>query len=339
MSTSTASSASHGSGALSRRSSAPQAEIAAVIVRHSRSFALASKLLPRQARHAAVVLYAYCRRADDAIDCSEPSEQPHALNMLRAELDDIYAGRIPRDELLRASAELVQARAVPRAYLDELLNGMEMDVRGERYQSVPDLLRYCYRVAGTVGTMMCHALGVRRGQALVHAAHLGIAMQLTNIARDVLDDWELGRLYLPDELLARHGAPGLADKLGEPLPPSALPAVARTVGDLLDLAEVYYRSGDAGMRELSLRCAFAVRVARLVYAEIGSVLRARGCNPIAPRAVVSGARKLWLVARAFGATVLSAVPCAFRTRTRIPGGPLELEDAIALLPGGERSQA
>jgi phytoene synthase len=164
-------------------------------------------------------------------------------------------------------------------------------------------------------------------------------MQLTNIARDVLEDWELGRLYLPDELLARHGAPQLADKLGEPLPPSAAPAVSRTIGDLLDLADQYYRSGDVGMRELSLRCALAVRVARLVYADIGTVLRTRGCNPLGRRAVVSAGRKAWLVARALVATLVSAVPEAFRPRTRIPSDQLELEDAIALLPAGDGSRA
>jgi len=322
------------SAALSRPSSAPEAQIAAVIAQHSRSFALAARLLPRAARYAAVVLYAYCRRADDAIDCTQASEQPHALNLLRAELDDIYADRLPRDTLLRTFAELVRARAVPRVYLDELLNGMEMDVRGTRYRSVEDVLRYAYRVAGTVGLMMCHALEVRRPEALVHAAHLGMAMQLTNIARDVLDDWALGRLYLPAELLARHGAPQLADRLGEPLPRSAVPAIARATGDLLELAEVYYRSGDAGLRELSPRCAFAVRVARLVYADIGRLLRRRGCDPFAPRAIVSAPRKLWLVLRALAATVASALPSTWRPRPRIPGDPLELDAALAL-PGGQ----
>jgi phytoene synthase len=153
--------------------------------------------------------------------------------------------------------------------------------------------------------MMCHVMGVRRGEALVHAAHLGIAMQLTNVARDVRDDWERGRLYLPDEILARHGAGGLARKLGGPFPTAHRAAVAAATADLLVAADEYYRSGDRGMSALSLRSALAVRTARRVYSRIGDVIRARRCDPLAERAVVSKAAKLAAVARAALATSFS----------------------------------
>ena len=311
---------------------ASRERIAAVIAQHSRSFALASRLLPAEARADAVLLYAYCRRTDDAIDCAPPGEQLAALAGLRAELDAVYAGREQPDELLRGLQTLVRARKIPRVYFDELLHGMAMDAHGTRYRTVRDLLRYAHRVAGTVGLMMCHTLGVRHARALVHAAHLGIAMQLTNIARDVGEDWARGRLYLPDDLLARHGAAQLAVELDTPLPPSALPAVARALDELLELAGAYYRSADLGLRDLGTRCGFSVRVARLVYAEIGAVVRSRACDPLAARAVVSTPRKLWLLLRALAATVWSLPRVSWTLRPAVPHAELDLATAIALPP-------
>jgi phytoene synthase len=313
----------------------PVALARAVIARHSKSFALAARLLPPRVRDDAVVLYAYCRRVDDAIDCAQPAEQAGALAALRAELDAVYGSRPLRDPLLAAFQRVVRSRAIPRAYAQELLAGMRMDVTGTRYATFDQLLRYCHRAAGSVGLMMCHVMGVRRPRALLHAAHLGIAMQLTNIARDVLEDWDRGRLYLPDELLAAHGAGGLRARLGAPIPHSALPAVMAAVSVLLDRADAYYRSADVGVRELSLRCGLGVRAARLVYAQIGRVLRARDCDPRSGRAVVSFATKAVLLLRAALRTLLSLPRMPWSAPPRLPRTELSLCDAIAL-PGGPR---
>lgn len=293
------------SAALCLHAPEPLALAREIIAQHSKSFALASKLLPPRVRDDAVVLYAFCRRVDDAVDSVAGAEQARALCRLRAELDAVYGGATLGQPLLCALQRLVQTRGVPRLYADELLLGMQMDVEGTRYATVHDLLVYCYRVAGTVGLMMCHAMGVRSPQALLHAAHLGIAMQLTNIARDVAEDWTRGRLYLPDELLARHGLGALRAELGQALPDHARPALAAATAELLALSDRYYRSGDAGLRELSPRCALAVRAARLIYADIGRELRARACDPSAGRAVVGTARKLWLALRAAAWTLWS----------------------------------
>jgi phytoene synthase len=175
-----------------------------------------------------------------------------------------------------------------------------MDADCRRYETLEDLLLYCYRVAGTVGLMMCHVMGVSDPRGLRHAAHLGMAMQLTNISRDVLEDWGRGHVYLPDELLGARAADALWARLGEPQLPRHLdPEVRRAVQRLLDHAASLYRSGDAGMRWLSWRCALSVRTARHVYAEIGDVIGARGHDVWQGRAVVPGRRKLALVARAF----------------------------------------
>jgi phytoene synthase len=142
-------------------------------------------------------------------------------------------------------------------------------------------------------------MGVRSAAALRHAAHLGMAMQLTNIARDVREDWSRGRLYLPEDSLTQFGlSTSLHAQLGQPLPPLAATAIARATEALLRQAEAYYCSGDAGVEYLSARCGLAIRAARLVYSEIGARLRAEACDPFAPRAVVSRARKWELVAQA-----------------------------------------
>jgi phytoene synthase len=263
-----------------------------ILAAKSKSFALAAKLLPRAHRDAMAVLYAWCRHVDDAIDLSPKDDRPAALARLRAELDAVYAGAAD-PPLLRAFSALVRERHIPRTYPEELLAGMEMDVRGVRYASLADLELYCYRVAGVVGLMACHVLGVSAEGALRHAAHLGIAMQLTNVCRDVEEDLADGRVYLPGELL---GAP-LAIVPGEGSPARAV--VQETVSQLLTLADRYYRSADRGLRALGFGAALGVRVARHVYAAIGAVLRRRACDPFRGRAVVSSARKVLLVCFAF----------------------------------------
>jgi phytoene synthase len=293
-------------------------DVHASITKHSKSFALAAKLLPPQVNYAAVVLYAYCRRTDDMIDLCPEEEQGERLAQLQAELAGIYAGEPQADPLLARFQRVVREYAVPRVYLDELLLGMQMDTSGARYESVSDLLLYAYRVAGVVGLMMCHVMGVRETRALRHAAHLGMAMQLSNIARDVHEDWQRGRLYLPAELLDASGAGPLDPSLGQPLPPAAADGVARATEAMLRQADGFYRSGDAGVQYLSFRCGLAIRAARLVYSEISMRVREQGCDPYAPRAVVSRGRKLVLVGYALWLCVTRAVKLIGRPAPRIP---------------------
>jgi phytoene synthase len=141
-------------------------------------------------------------------------------------------------------------------------------------------------------------LGVREPGAGRHAAHLGMAMQLTNICRDVAEDWQRGRLYLPDPILDECGAPGLRSELGGPLPRSARDALACAVRRLLGEADLFYRSGDQGLPMLSWQAALAVRVGRLVYSRIGRGIERAGCDVFAGRQYVPLHAKLRLVARA-----------------------------------------
>ncbi|MEY4547193.1 MAG: hypothetical protein RL685_3388 [Pseudomonadota bacterium] len=285
----------------------------ASIERHSKSFSLASRLLPPRAGRDAAAVYAWCRRADDAIDeCdsesgSEPARQ--ALDRLRGELDELYSVALysvaqPAAEELVAFGSVVRATGIPQRYPADLLAGMEMDVAGYRYQSCEELLVYCYRVASTVGLMMCHVLGVSDAAALRPAVHLGLAMQLTNICRDVAEDWRRGRLYLPEELLQRHGAGGLAEQLGSPFPDAAAGACRGAMIELLALAGRYYASSDRGLEYLPFRCALGVNAARRIYSAIGDVLARQDWDPRAPRAVVSASHKLWSCAAAVPTALL-----------------------------------
>jgi len=282
----------------------------ASIALHSKSFALASRLLPSDGRDEAAVVYAWCRRADDAIDLAAPSDQARSVTRLAYELESIYDGEAQADPILAAFQAVALHHRVPRVYPEELLAGMAMDADGTVYGSYTQLLSYCFRVAGTVGLMMSHVMGVRNPAALKHAAHLGMAMQLTNICRDVHEDWQRGRLYLPDDMLAERGAFDLRARLGGDLPAEARGAVASATRQLLGRANDFYVSGDRGIPLLSLRCAWAVRTASLVYADIGRVILARDADPFAPRAVVGTTRKLRLALRALHMT-LGRVPRRF----------------------------
>lgn len=264
------------------------------IRQNSRSFYLASQLLPKRDRGHATVIYAWCRRADDTVDEGYGNKNV-ALAELQSELDMLEAGRTTGDPIVDAFGEVARACGIPLLYPRELLRGMETDIGSVCYQTMDELLEYCYRVASTVGLMMCHVMGVGDDEAIAHAAHLGVAMQLTNISRDVMEDWKRDRLYLPEELLAKHGAAGLGNALGGEMPRDSLAPLASAVQELLALADHYYRSGDEGLARLPLRCSVAIEAARRIYAEIGSVLVERNFDVSAGRAIVSPRRKLELV--------------------------------------------
>jgi phytoene synthase len=287
----------------------------AVIRRHSKSFSLAARLLAPPARRHAELLYAWCRTADDAVDRAEsPTAARAALARLRADLDRVYCHQPTDDPATAALACVVDACQLPRHYPEELLAGMEMDLDCQRYATFEQLLLYCHRVAGVVGLMMCHALGVRDERALPHAAHLGIAMQLTNIARDVGEDWARGRLYLPLAWLAGEPPPH-----GQPLPDElARPALIRT----LQVARRYYASGERGLAYLDARSRLAVRTAARVYAAIGERIARRGYRVSAGRAVVSRWRKLqllmWSGFLELGGLLRQRVPVRQRGPVRAP---------------------
>ncbi len=261
----------------------------------SKSFFAASMLLPARIRAPAYGLYAFCRLSDDAVDeAGSQAGRRAASERLGKRLAAAYAGRpfdAPAD---RALADLVVRHAIPAAIPQALLEGLAWDAEGRRYATLSDLTAYAARVAGTVGAMMTLIMGVRDPDVLARACDLGVAMQFTNIARDVGEDARAGRLYLPLEWLTDAGIDAeafLAD-------PVATPALRAVVARLLEAADLLYRRSEAGVGGLPWDCRAAIRAARLVYAEIGTVVALNACDSVSRRARVAGSRKAALLARA-----------------------------------------
>jgi phytoene synthase len=292
-------------------------ECCSMIQKGSKSFSLAARLFDQETREAAVFLYGWCRYCDDQVDQAGRGERAQDLERRLRDLKEMtrsaFAGEAQREAVFIALQYIVHRYSIPAHYAFELIEGMAMDARGTRYENLSKLLVYCYRVAGTVGLMMSHVMGVRDEKALEHAAKLGIAMQLTNIARDVLEDAQMERIYLPMEWLREANIP--PEEIALPMHRQKLALVVR---QLLQAAERYYRAGDEGFWHLSFRSACAVAVARHVYAEIGSQVLKQGCWAWDQRAHVRGGRKLWAVARGIR-QVLTSIPArAFRPWSPAP---------------------
>jgi len=263
----------------------------------SKSFFGASLLLPERLAGPASAVYAFCRIADDAVDLD--ADPRGALAGLRVRLDAVYAGRPMARPVDRALASVVNDFGLPRELPEALFEGFEWDLDGRRYATTDALLDYCVRVAGTVGLMMAVLMGVRDRERLTAACDLGVAMQLTNIARDVGEDARNGRIYLPLDALAAEGIDADAF-VADPRPSAPLQKV---VGRILDLADRFYLQAEPGIAGLPLGCRPGIYAARFVYAGIGDELRRKGLDSVTRRVHPSAARKALLTGRALAASV------------------------------------
>ncbi len=269
----------------------------------SRTFFAASRLLPPRVRAAAIALYAFCRVADDLVDEAAPGDTA-PLEILANRLDRIYAGT-PQDHVEdHALSLVVQQHDLPRHLLDALIEGFAWDAQGRRYHTLEEVHDYGARVAGSVGAMMCWIMGPRDAVTLARACELGVAMQLTNIARDVGADAAIGRLYLPRQWLIQEGLEPDA-WLASPHHGAAL---GRVVDRLLQEADRLYALGQTGVGALPPDCRAAILAASMIYAEIGVQLRRDGMNPVDRRTVVSTGRKLVLLAGAWTQSHFMYVP-------------------------------
>jgi phytoene synthase len=283
---------------------ADAAACAALLRNGSLTFYLASRALPARVRASATALYAFCRLADDAIDLG--ADHARALRELRERLDGVYAGTPQPLPVDRALADVVRRHGVPRDLLEALLEGFAWDAAGRRYETLDDLTHYAARVAGTVGAMMALLMGVRGPESIARACDLGVAMQLTNIARDVGEDARRGRLYLPRAWMRDAGLDPDA-WLAAPAHSAALGGV---IERLLVAADGIYRQAETGIARLPRACRPAIRAARLLYAEIGQEVRRRGHDTLAGRAVVASHRKAVLLVQALSGAGEAAVPTA-----------------------------
>lgn len=271
-----------------------------VIRVHSKSFHAASRLLPPDVRDAAVATYAFCRGADDDVDDAgspDAARERHART--RRRLAALYAGEPMDTPVGRSFAWVVRSRAIPREEPDALLDGMAQDMGLVRVADEESLLLYCYRAAGVVGRMMSRIMGRSDAAALRRAVDLGIAMQLTNIARDVGEDAARGRVYLPGSWLAEAGS-----SFDEVLTRTPAPGVLAANRRVLALAEGYYASGIGGIALLPARCRPAILAAALLYRAIGRKVAARDGDGVTERARVGGVTKLGLLASALARSTL-----------------------------------
>lgn len=281
---------------------------AGIVRRHARTFALASHFLPPDKRRAAYALYAFCRVADDIVDCAtdDPTSAALRLRAFERRLDAALAGR-PDDAVFRELARVVATFEVPERVLRELLAGVARDLEPVRYQSWEALGRYCEGVASTVGEMCTHVFGVpggpeERDRALHHARTLGVAMQLTNILRDVGEDARRGRCYLPDADLFDAGLTRArvleAGRLGD----GSLARDPRWVALMrfqIARARALYAAAAPGVALLSpdaRRCAAACSTG---YAAILGAIERCGYDSLGTRARVAAADRVGILWKAW----------------------------------------
>jgi 15-cis-phytoene synthase len=301
------------------------------IAQGSRSFASAARLFDRHTRESVVMLYAWCRHCDDVVDGQQhgfgqcAQEQALALQRVEALREDtlqaLRGGPVSAPPFA-ALAEVVRRHRIPHRFPLEHLSGYGMDASARHYASLADTLDYCYRVAGVVGMMMAMVMGACDDATLDRAADLGLAFQLTNIARDVIDDHAAGRLYLPADWLAEEGI--AVQALAHPQQRAAL---ARVACRLVDAAEPYYVSARVGLASLPLRSAWAVAAARGVYREIGHQVRARGDAAWDERVITRGRHKLRHVLTA------AVTAAASKVGVRQPVGPPLRREGLWTRPG------
>lgn len=265
-----------------------------ILATSGESFFWARRFLGKKMGHDAAVLYSFCRVLDDMADGDLPDGFKH-LSTIQASLEK---GEWNDHALLRHHAPMVNEYNLPKDVIASLVEGLMDDQADEVL--LPDeesLIQYAYKVAGTVGLLMCEILNNSDPKAKPHAVDLGIAMQLTNIARDVVEDARMGRRYLPGSWVGNMSPEDILDAALDPYGPDGV-QITRAVERLLDLAESYYASGRAGLAYLPARAHFSIGVAAKVYRQIGRQLLRSKDSWHGKRQVTSKGSKMLCTVRA-----------------------------------------
>jgi phytoene synthase len=281
------------------------------VLRHgSKTFALATLFFPRDIQESVYDLYAWCRKCDDITDGSllgmnqTPKDlAPNRVELLKKWTDLALDSGAATDSLAITTLEFLgpeflglrkvfQKYQIPAVYAQDLLSGLSQDVCGESFQTLDHLILYCYRVAGTVGLMMCHIMGIKDPGALGDAVQLGIALQLTNIVRDIADDFRVGRVYMPRDWLNQQKIP-----ISALMDPQYAQERLRLMENLVQEADRRYAVGMAGLVDLSWRSALAVAIAASLYRAIGKSVLKMGVDAGMQRCVLSPIQKVAAVVR------------------------------------------
>ena len=263
--------------------------------REARNFYFAFLTLPAAQRRAIYVAYAFCRYCDDSVDAAGAAGDKLArLAELRRLLADAYAGRA-RQPLFIGLADVAAAYRIPQEYFDAVLNGVASDLTKTRYADFDELRGYCYQVASAVGLICIHIFGYRGGAAArERAVDLGLAMQLTNICRDIREDWDLGRVYLPQDEMARFGVTD-AD-LAAGVVTDELAALLRFQ---VDRARAYFASGRRLLPYLPRRSRACPAALGLIYGGVLDRIEGAGYDVFRERIGLSKTAKLRLMAQAW----------------------------------------
>jgi phytoene synthase len=260
--------------------------------RSGSSFYYSFLFLPPERRRAITALYAFCREVDDVVDeCTDVDIARSKLAWWRKEIAGTFAGSA-QHPVAQALIPVVRAFNLPQQSFDAIIEGMEMDLRYNRYPDFTTLQSYCYRVAGVVGLMAAEIFGYRDVGTLKYAENLGTAFQLTNIIRDVGEDARRGRVYLPLDELARFGL-SATDIIH--LHDGA--ALQRLIEFQISRAEEYYRLAYASLPEQDRKSQRAGLVMAAIYQKVLEEIRNGGCKVLDRRTSLTPLRKLWIAWR------------------------------------------
>ena len=272
----------------------------------AKSFYFSAALLPREKRWATYAVYGFCRYADNLIDNRRQraaAEILREVEFLEAELRTAYRTGESEHPILRPFIVVAQRYHIPLEYPLDLLRGVQMDLQNARYENFEALYVFCYRVAAVVGLMMTHILGYENNAAFGYAEKLGVAMQLTNILRDVKEDKAMGRIYLPLDELRAFGC-SEENIFEERLTPGFRALIKFQV----ERAHAYYQAANAGIAILHAEARFAIHSASRIYRGILKRLEARDYNPFLGRVYVPKHRKLGIILQEVVRTKLVVTP-------------------------------
>ncbi|MDZ7291805.1 MAG: phytoene/squalene synthase family protein [candidate division KSB1 bacterium] len=264
-----------------------------ITAHYSKSFYLSAYMLPVEKRWATYAIYGFCRYADNLIDKRRSRKAEEILlevDFLARELEVAYRTGESEHPIVLPFIVVAQRHGIPIQYPLDLLRGVQMDVEITRYRNFDELHVFCYRVAAVVGLMMTHVLGCENEEAFGYAEKLGIAMQLTNILRDIQEDKDLGRIYLPLDELEAYGC-SENDILEERM----TPAFRNLMIFQVNRAHSYYEQASRGIPMLARESQFAIYSASRIYRGILKRIEARDYNPFLGRVFVPEHRKLGIL--------------------------------------------
>jgi phytoene synthase len=252
------------------------------------SFLAAFRFLPQRRQDAMTVLYAFCRELDDVVDdCTDMQVAQTTLNWWRADLAKVFDGGAPEHPVCRALQGVVAEFALPHDELAEIIEGMQMDLTQARYANFAELQLYCHRVAGVVGRLITRILGFSRPETLNYADKMGLALQLTNIIRDVGEDARNGRIYLPMEDLQRFDVPAQTIMQAAPTP-----QFAELMAFQIACARATYREALALLPAADKKAQkMGLILAAIYYALLNEIERDGAQNVLKYKIAIPGPRK------------------------------------------------